>query len=206
MKTDDLKNIVSDMAEGREYTSGAKESSWFSTDIRKLPLADDMIEALLELDTMVYIEKYSQGGETFETSCCVEQGIGGHNAMIPIETHRAMFIGTPEGESHMTCTFRYVSKRGIKSLAESGFEFEWMYQLPCFPKALIIQEINGLGGDAEWREYEGFKKGLKQNEPTPIPFPDDDGDPTIACDPYLFPDDLYGDMFDMSVDPSGEPN
>jgi hypothetical protein len=93
--------------------------------------------------------------------------------MIPIPTHRAMFIGQPVDADHLTCTFRYLSTDGLKSLTSvEGIEFEWKDQLLLFPKAMIIQEINSSNDD-EWCIAEGKRKGLGKYD-APIPYPDSD--------------------------------
>ncbi|MAE83576.1 MAG: hypothetical protein CMB80_12610 [Flammeovirgaceae bacterium] len=179
-----VKNVIGGMVESRKYQTGQKESTAFLTLISNLPLAKKIKDALSKHVAMIYIERTPQGGDTFETSCCIEQDAGGFGAVIPIPTHRVMMLSNTDSGGHgePTATFRYMSKMGLEDILKDSdlIEFEWKDQLPCFPKAMIIAEIDGNYG-AEWCYAEGVRKGLGENLTTPIPFPDHKD----ADDPWL---------------------
>ncbi len=181
-----VKATIGNMAESREYQTGQKESTAFLSLISNLPLMKEIKDALSKHVAMIYIERTPQGGDTFETSCCVEQGAGGFGAMIPIPTHRVMMLSNTDSGGHgePTATFRYMSKMGLEDILKDSdqIECEWKDQLPCFPKAMIVAEIDGNLG-AEWCHSEGVKKGLGEDHTTPIPFPDsvDAHEPWLMC-------------------------
>ena len=170
-----VKNVIGGMVENRKYQTGQKESTAFLSLISKLPLMKKIKDALSKHIAMIYIERTPQGGDTFETSCCIEQGAGGFGAVIPIPTHRVMMLSNTDSGGHgePTATFRYMSKMGLEDILKDSdlIEFEWKDQLPCFPKAMIVAEIDGNLG-AGWCYTEAVRKGLGENPPVPIPFPD----------------------------------
>jgi hypothetical protein len=133
-----------------EQAFSPKESSWFAMNVQNLPLHKKWIKKLTKhgKGAFMIIERATEGGNTYNTGCCVTQGhsMGLHN-MMPLPTHRAMFIGQPEEKSDVvTATFRYISDIGLKDLTageNNPIEFEWVNKLPCFPRALAIQEIDG---------------------------------------------------------------
>jgi len=166
-----------------------RESSWFSAVLSSLPLSFEWKEIMNRLTkggkgAFIFIEKPALGGNTYETGCCVTQGnsVGLHN-IIPLPTHRAMFIGQPEKDSDkVTCTFRYVSDIGLKDLTSgenNPIDVAWIPDLPCFPRALAIQEIDGNLGDAVCNKY-AKDRGIYDvdsdkewfNKNSNIPFPD----------------------------------
>ena len=184
-----VKKTIGDFVVSREYQTGQKESTAFLSLIINLPLVNEINDALSKHVAMIYIERNPQGGDTYETSCCVEQGAGGFGAMIPIPTHRVMMLSNlpnKDGTVEPTATFRYMSKMGLEDILKDSdqIECEWKDQLPCFPKAMIVAEIDGNLG-AGWCYTEGVKKGLGEDYTTPIPFPDtygiDDDDLWLMC-------------------------
>ena len=164
------------------------ESSWFAIDVSKLPLHTRWVEKLTKLGKGAFIlmERKTEGGETHNTNCCVTQGQqSGLMNLIPLPTHRAMFVGQADPKTDtVSVTFRYISNSGLMDLTSgenTPIEFEWVDKLPCFPRALAIQEIPEQLSDEDFAES-ALHKGVfvsEQNEfynHTPIAFPHDDAD------------------------------
>ena len=196
------------VTETLKQTVNPTESSWCAIKVESLPLDKAWIDKLIKhgQGAFMIIERSTNGGETYETNCCVTQGQGSGLAnMMPIPTHRAMFIGQPEPDSdQVTVTFRYISDIGLKDLTSgenNPIEFEWVDKLPCFPKALAIQEIM-VQYDKKTADLIAKDKGIFYDHEdniymsTPIPYPNDVQD-FVDQYPHLFIMDKYPDLSDL---------